>query len=97
MFKIDLQTGKFLPFQTLMHRRRKYKIEDAIKDYPVILNLFDILFYDNKDKTILPLFQRREILEQIFQTQNQNKKIKLIKQKEITDIAEINRFMSEVI
>src|SRR5919107_1462026 len=94
---IDLQTGKFLPFQTLMHRRRKFKIDDAIKDYPVILNLFDILFYDNEDKTILPLFQRREILEQILQTQNQNRKIKLIKQIKITELIEINRFMSEAI
>ena len=94
---IDLQTGKFLPFQTLMHRKRKYKIDDAIKDYPVILNLFDILFYDDKDKTILPLFQRREILEKIIQTQSQNKKIRLIKQKKITDIVEINKFMSEAI
>ena len=48
---IDIETGKYLPFQSLMHRRRKYKIDDAIKEYPVILNFFDILFYDNQDKT----------------------------------------------
>ena len=63
---IDLETGKYLPFQSLMHRRRKYKIDDAIKDYPVILNFFDILFYDNQDKTNLPFFKRRKILEEIF-------------------------------
>ncbi|MEO2264952.1 MAG: ATP-dependent DNA ligase, partial [Nitrosopumilus sp.] len=31
---INENTGEFLPFQELMHRRRKYKIEKAVTQYP---------------------------------------------------------------
>jgi DNA ligase 1 len=92
---IDIQTGKFLPFQSLMHRRRKYKIDEAIKDYPVILNLFDLLFYDNEDKTNLPFFKRRRILEEIISFENE--KIKLITQTKVTEIEELDRFMVKAI
>ncbi len=93
---IDLSTKKFLPFQSLMHRRRKYKIDDAIKDYPVILNLFDILFYDNQDKTNSYFWQRRKILEGIL-CSFENNKIKLISQTRVTKIEEIEEFMSKAI
>ncbi len=92
---IDLKTGKYLPFQSLMHRRRKYKIDDAIKDYPVILNFFDILFYDDHDKTELPFSKRRKILEEIFRVKND--KIKLINQTIVTEIKEIDEFMLKAI
>lgn len=92
---VDSQTGKHLPFQSLMHRRRKYKIDDAIKDYPVILNFFDLLYYDNQDKTDLPLFQRRKILEEIFK--NKSDKIKLITQAKVTKVEEIDKFMTSAI
>jgi DNA ligase-1 len=92
---IDLKTGKYLPFQSLMHRRRKYKIDDAIKNYPVILNFFDILFYDDHDKTELPFSKRRKILEEIFRVKND--KIKLINQTIVTEIKEIDQFMLKAI
>ncbi len=92
---IDSITGKFLPFQSLMHRRRKYNIEDAIKDYPVRLNFFDILYYDNQDKTDLPFSTRRKTLEEIFSFENE--KIKLISQKMVGKVEEIDNFMTKAI
>ncbi len=92
---IDSITGKFLPFQSLMHRRRKYNIEDAIKDYPVRLNFFDILYYDNQDKTDLPFSTRRKTLEKIFSFENE--KIKLISQKMVGKVEEIDNFMTKAI
>ena len=38
---INENTGAFLPFQELMHRRRKYKIEKAVTEYPITVNFFD--------------------------------------------------------
>ena len=35
---INENTGEFLPFQELMHRRRKYKIEKAVTQYPITVN-----------------------------------------------------------
>ncbi len=92
---VDLITGRFLPFQSLMHRRRKYNIEDAIKDYPVLLSLFDILYYDNQDKTNLPFSTRRKILEEIFSFKND--KIKLINQQTVAKVEDIDKFMTKAI
>ncbi len=92
---IDSITGRFLPFQSLMHRRRKYNIDDAIKDYPVRLNFFDILYYDNQDKTNLPFSTRRKTLEEIFSFKNE--KIKLINQKLVGKVEEIDSFMTKAI
>ncbi len=45
---INENTGEFLPFQELMHRRRKYKIEKAVTQYPITINFFDILYCNGK-------------------------------------------------
>ncbi|MFQ5940889.1 MAG: ATP-dependent DNA ligase [Nitrososphaerales archaeon] len=62
---INQDAGEYLPFQELMHRRRKYGIEEAVKDYPVSLNFFDILYVNNKDCMQLQYQNRRELLEEI--------------------------------
>ena len=56
-------TGEFLPFQELMHRRRKYKIAQAVQEYPITVNFFDILSMDGKSCLDLPYIQRRNLLE----------------------------------
>ncbi|MGI0061410.1 MAG: ATP-dependent DNA ligase [Nitrosotalea sp.] len=56
-------TGEFLPFQELMHRRRKYKIAQAVQEYPITVNFFDILSMDGKSCLDLPYIQRRKLLE----------------------------------
>lgn len=63
---IDPQTLELRPFQELMHRRRKHDIDKAIEQYPVRLNIFDVLYLDGDDKTSLPYIQRRKILERIL-------------------------------
>jgi len=63
---IDPQTLELRPFQELMHRRRKHDIDKAIEQYPVRLNIFDVLYLDGDDKTSLPYNQRRKILERIL-------------------------------
>jgi len=46
---INENTGEFLPFQELMHRRRKYKLDKAVSQYPITVNFFEVLYYDKKD------------------------------------------------
>ena len=58
-------TGDFLPFQELMHRRRKYKIEKAVSEYPITVNFFDVLYYDANKTIELPYLERRRILTKI--------------------------------
>ena len=63
---INENTGEFLPFQELMHRRRKYKIEKAVLQYPITVNLFDILYHNGKSCLDLDYKHRRELLEKIL-------------------------------
>ena len=62
---INEDTGNFLPFQELMHRRRKYKLEKAVSDYPITVNFFDILFLNGKKIIDLPYLERRNSLLKI--------------------------------
>ena len=60
---INENTGEFLPFQELMHRRRKYKLKKAILEYPITVNFFDVLYFDSKNCLELKYSERRKLLE----------------------------------
>jgi len=62
---MDLETMEMRPFQELMHRRRKYGVEEAISQYPVSLFMFDALYVDGKDYTQEPYPTRRKALEKV--------------------------------
>ncbi len=67
---VDSDTGAMLPFQELMHRRRKYGIEEAIKEFPANIYLFDALLIEGEDITEKPLAKRREILKSSIKAVN---------------------------
>ena len=85
---INESTGDFLPFQELMHRRRKYKIEKAVTEYPITVNFFDILYCNGKDCTELSYNERRSKLENIVKENEFAKYIPMIKAKDKNEIAE---------
>ena len=60
---VDPKTGKFIPFQETIQRKRKYNIEEMIKKIPVEYFAFDILYKDGEDLMELPYLKRREILK----------------------------------
>ena len=61
---VDVNTGEFLPFQEVSHRRgRKYGVEEAVEDYPVRLCLFDCILKDGEDLLSRPFPERRKVLE----------------------------------
>lgn len=62
----DPETGELKPFQELMHRKRKYDIHIAIKEYPVRVFLFDLLYLNGEDYTLKTLTERRRALESII-------------------------------
>lgn len=62
---VNEDTGEFLPFQELMHRRRKHGIEKAVSQYPVTVNFFDILYLDGNSYLETEYSKRREMLERI--------------------------------
>lgn len=93
---INAQTGEYLPFQELMHRRRKYGVEEAMEAYPVVINFFDILYLDGKDKMPLPYEERRELLEKVLKGARDGM-IKVVPQKIATKPEQVDRFMNQAI
>ena len=75
---VNENTGEFLPFQELMHRRRKYKLDKAVSQYPITVNFFDVLYYDKKDCLNLECSERRKILEQIVHEDNFSKLVPML-------------------
>ena len=62
---INEGTGEFLPFQELMHRRRKYNIEKAVMQYPIAVNFFDILYCNGASCLKWGYAERRRMLEKV--------------------------------
>ncbi len=55
----DPSAGELHPFQEVMFRRRKHGIAEAVRDVPVGLFCFELLFADGKDLTTWSYPQRR--------------------------------------
>jgi DNA ligase-1 len=91
---MDLETGDMRPFQELMHRRRKYGVEAAIKEYPISLFAFDALYVDGKDLTLDPFPQRRKTLEKIIK---QSDRMKPATQKLVKSPKELEDFFEQAI
>ena len=88
---INENTGEFLPFQELMHRRRKYKLEKAVLQYPITVNFFDVLYFDDKNCLNLEYTKRREILEKVVKEDNFSKLVPMLlvkNENEIEDFLE---------
>ena len=95
---INVETEEYLPFQELMHRRRKYGVEEAMESYPVVMNFFDVLYFDGKSRTDMPYLERRKLLKKIIdKIKIQNNKLRLIKQTIAAEPYEIDRFMMTAI
>ena len=91
---MDLETGDMRPFQELMHRRRKYGVEEAIDQYPISLFPFDMLYVDGKDLTLEPLPQRRKELQQII---GKTDRITPATQKLVNNPKELENFFEQAI
>ena len=88
---INENTGDFLPFQELMHRRRKYKLDEAVSQYPITVNFFDVLYFDKKDCLNLEYSERRKILEKLVNEDNFSKLVPMLfvkNENEIEDFLE---------
>ena len=91
----DKKTGKYLPFQNISIRiKRKYDIEKMGEEYPVEINVFDILYY-KKNLMDTKLKDRREILEKIIK--EKKGKIKLTKKIISDNKKEIEKFFENAL
>ena len=87
----DKKTGKYLPFQNISQRiKRKYDIDRMARDYPVELNVFDILAKDNKSMLNEPFEVRRKAI--ISMIKEKEKEIIVAKQIITSDEEEAQEF-----
>lgn len=91
---INENTGEFLPFQELMHRRRKYDIEKTVEQYPITVNLFDIMYLNGKELLNSPYEERRKKLTEIT---TENEFVKLTPKTIIRSENEIEDFLENAI
>src|SRR5437667_2826948 len=77
-----------------MHRRRKYGVAEAMKQYPVALNFFDLLSAERKDFTNSPYRERRAKLESVVKETERTRPVPALR---TADPEEVEKFMEEAI
>jgi len=91
---IDPDTGEMRPFQELMHRRRKYGIRKAMREYPVSLFIFDVLYVNGKDLTLEPYALRHEHLQKVIE---QSDRVNVADHLVTEDADELERFFEKAV
>ena len=90
------KTGKYLPFQSISQRiKRKYDIDRMSSDFPVELNVFDIINHEGKSMLNEPFEKRRVLLEKIINPEK--KKIVLSKSKIVSEKKDAEKFFKDAI
>ena len=75
---VAMDGDTMLPFQVLMHRKRETGIEKIVKECPVNVNLFDVLYLDGKSCINQGYLERKEMLQEAFQADEMLKHIDMI-------------------
>ena len=91
---IDPESNEIRPFQELMHRKRKNDINEAMREYPVNVYLFDLMYYEGEDYTVKPLLERRKKLEEIIKP---NDKLYIAHHIYTNDVKKLTEFFYEAI
>jgi len=85
------KTKKYLPFQSISQRiKRKYDIPKMVKDFPIEVNVFDILCHDNIDIMKESYKKRRAMIEKMVK--NSPYKIVIAKQLITDNVAKAEKF-----
>lgn len=66
----DVKTGKLLPFQMTITRKRKHGVAEASVNVPLKFFVFDILYKDGKSLLKMPLSERRALLKKVVSVGN---------------------------
>lgn len=94
---VDKKSGKFLPFQQTVQRKRKYNIKQTVKQIPVQVFVFDLLYLNGESQLGRTFDKRRGKLEKIFKNIPENSILKLTEQQKINNEKELNKFFKTCI
>lgn len=66
----DPKSKRYMPFEAISQRiKRKYDIDKLIRQLPVEINVFDVLYVDGNGVLQLPFEERRKILERLIKAE----------------------------
>jgi DNA ligase 1 len=90
----DATAGELRPFGEVMLRRRRHGIDQAVRDVPVGLFCFELLYADGEDLTMLPYPQRRAALEAALAL---SPRLRLTTAAEVTDPAALDAMFAQAV
>ncbi len=91
---VNEETGEIYPFQVTVQRKRKHGVEEMMREYPLVLFAFDLLYADGRDYTPEPYAARFEALSQRIRPDG---RIRLVDRIVTDDPRVIQRFFDEAI
>lgn len=90
----DPETNCILPFQTVMHRKRKKNIEETMQKVAVKVYLYDVLYEESQDVTYMTYNWRKDTIRKLF---DEHKIIDYAVYAKITNEEEANAFFDEAV
>ena len=61
----NVKEKRYYSFQETIQRKRKYGVDAMSREFPLRLFVFDIMYLDGKDLTLVPYASRRKTLEKL--------------------------------
>jgi DNA ligase 1 len=90
----DAAAGELRPFGEVMLRRRKHGIDEAVRDVPVGLFCFELLYADGEDLTMAPYPRRRAALEAALTL---SPRLRLTTAAEVSDPAALDAMFAQAV
>src|SRR5262249_31504630 len=103
---VNEATGEFLPFQVTAQRKRKHKIEEMAREFPLVFVAFDLLYANGKDYIDQEYRTRRAALEKLVKpakpagrkkSARSDERVHLVERVVTDDSLELQKFFDEQI
>ncbi|MBN2150414.1 MAG: ATP-dependent DNA ligase [Candidatus Lokiarchaeota archaeon] len=94
---VDRGTGRLMPFQILMQRRRKHGIEEKSEEVPTRVYLFDVLFLEGKSMLDAPYLERRAAMEGAIAHAPPQGKVVPVPQRIVSTLDELTAYFNQAI
>lgn len=91
---VNEETGEIYPFQITVQRKRKHGVEEMVREYPLVLFAFDLLYADGQDYTPQPYAIRFETLSRLIRPDG---RIRLVDRIVTNDPRAIQQFFDEAV
>ncbi len=93
---IDPKSKKFLPFQNISQRiKRKYGIKEMVKELPVIVEIFDIMFLNGESLLNYTYKQRRIKLKSVVR--EEKSKLAIVESVLVSNTKQLKKFYDSVL